>query len=145
MFDYSIDGINEVNIDEYISMLTDTTTQEWRAFEKNLPIYETHLRTFIEPRLVEKGEGPIVLETHETQRSFGETIIHDGIHYETSFSVKEYYDFYEVLVREAKTASQLFLIANILLGSGIIYNLFIVSDVLSWAMPLRWYVQNTVQ
>lgn len=41
--------------------------------------------------------------------------------------------------------SQLFLIANILLGSGIIYNLFIVSDVLSWAMPLRWYVQNTVQ
>jgi len=35
--------------------------------------------------------------------------------------------------------SQLFLIANILLGSGIIYNLFI------GAMPLRWYVQNVVQ
>ncbi len=41
--------------------------------------------------------------------------------------------------------SQLFLIANILLGSDIIYNLFIVSDILSWAMPLRWYVQNLVQ
>ena len=107
LFDYSIDGINDINVDEYISMLTDTTTQEWRAFENNLPIYKTHLRTFIEPRLVEKGEGPIVLETHETQRSFGETIIHDGIHYEISFSVKEYYDFYEVLVREAKTDEKL--------------------------------------
>ncbi|MCD5414699.1 MAG: ABC transporter permease [Clostridiales bacterium] len=42
-------------------------------------------------------------------------------------------------------ASQLFLISNILLGSGIIYNLFIVLDILSWAMPLRWYVQNVIQ
>ncbi|MGV8146136.1 MAG: hypothetical protein ACLKAK_06015 [Alkaliphilus sp.] len=107
VFGYSLDGINEIDIDAYVSILADTSTQEWKAFKKNLPIYKTHLRTFIEPRLVEKSEGHIVVETHETQGGFGERLILDWIHYEISFDVKEYYDFHEVLVREAEEDEKL--------------------------------------
>ncbi|MGV8146139.1 MAG: ABC transporter permease [Alkaliphilus sp.] len=48
------------------------------------------------------------------------------------------------LTRIKKTyvlVSQLFLIANIFLGSGIIHKFFIVTDILAWLMPLKWYVQ----
>lgn len=49
------------------------------------------------------------------------------------------------LTRMKKTyelGSQLFLIANILLGSGLIHRFFTVTDLLAWLMPLKWYTQT---
>ncbi|MBN4051049.1 MAG: hypothetical protein COA82_02620 [Alkaliphilus sp.] len=108
VFDYSLDGVNEININEYKNILLDTSTQEWKDFEKSLPVYETHLRAFIEPRLVEKGETHIVMETHNTATRFSETIIADpGIKYEISFDLEEYYEFYAIILREAETDAEL--------------------------------------
>lgn len=98
--DFSVDGVTNINIDEYIGIVTDTNTQEWKNFEKNLPIYEAYLREFIEPRLVEKGKNVIMINSDT-----GEEI--DVVQYEIAFNMTEYYDFIAVLLREAETDVEL--------------------------------------